>query len=137
MKRAKATANSPDEARRINLILKRLNQDYPDVVCALNHSSAWELLAATILSAQCTDVRVNMVTPTLFAKYPGPADFALDDVGHDVVVVGGAGVGAEDAAEVDARKREDAHRTAPARGRASPSMKVKSDDSLPDAVRAV
>ena len=77
MKRAKATANSPDEARRINLILKRLNQDYPDVVCALNHTSAWELLAATILSAQCTDVRVNIVTPALFAAYPSVQAMAV------------------------------------------------------------
>lgn len=77
MKRAKATANSPDEARRVNLILKRLNQDYPDVVCALNHTSAWELLAATILSAQCTDVRVNIVTPALFAAYPSVQAMAV------------------------------------------------------------
>jgi endonuclease-3 len=70
MKRAKATASGPDEARRVNLILRRLNLDYPDVVCALNHASAWELLAATILSAQCTDVRVNIVTPALFSAYP-------------------------------------------------------------------
>lgn len=70
MNGAKAKASGPDEARRVSLILKRLNRDYPDVVCALNHTSAWELLAATILSAQCTDVRVNIVTPALFAAYP-------------------------------------------------------------------
>jgi endonuclease-3 len=56
--------------------LKRLNQTYPDVTCALHHTSAWELLVATILSAQCTDVRVNMVTPELFRKYPRVEDFA-------------------------------------------------------------
>jgi endonuclease-3 len=49
---------------------------YPGVTCALNHSNAWELLVATILSAQCTDKRVNMVTPSLFRKYPTIQDFA-------------------------------------------------------------
>jgi endonuclease-3 len=49
---------------------------YPGATCALVHRSPWELLVATILSAQCTDKRVNMVTPGLFAKYPTPADFA-------------------------------------------------------------
>jgi len=49
---------------------------YPGVTCALHHSSAWELLVATILSAQCTDKRVNLVTPGLFRKYPTIQDFA-------------------------------------------------------------
>jgi endonuclease III len=49
---------------------------YPGVTCALHHSNAWELLVATILSAQCTDKRVNEVTPGLFAKYPTMKDFA-------------------------------------------------------------
>jgi endonuclease-3 len=49
---------------------------YPAATCALHHHSPWELLVATILSAQCTDKRVNEVTPGLFAKYPTPADFA-------------------------------------------------------------
>ena len=49
---------------------------YPGATCALAHRSPWELLVATILSAQCTDKRVNMVTPGLFEKYPAPADFA-------------------------------------------------------------
>jgi endonuclease-3 len=57
-------------------ILKRLDQLYPGVTCALHHKSAWELLVATILSAQSTDVRVNMVTPALFRKYPRVGDFA-------------------------------------------------------------
>lgn len=61
---------------RVREILKRLDQRYPGVTCALHHKSAWELLVATILSAQCTDVRVNMVTPELFRKYPTPRDFA-------------------------------------------------------------
>lgn len=49
---------------------------YPNATCALHHHNPWELLVATILSAQCTDKRVNEVTPGLFAKYPTPADFA-------------------------------------------------------------
>lgn len=49
---------------------------YPNAICALHHSNAWELLAATILSAQCTDKRVNEVTPGLFRKYPTIQDFA-------------------------------------------------------------
>lgn len=61
---------------RIREILKRLDQRYPAVTCALSHKSAWELLVATILSAQCTDARVNMVTPVIFAKYPTPQAFA-------------------------------------------------------------
>src|SRR5689334_2316746 len=61
---------------RVQEILKRLDERYPGVVCALHHSSAWELLVATILSAQCTDVRVNMVTPALFKKYANPQAFA-------------------------------------------------------------
>src|SRR5712692_10426583 len=65
-----------DRQARVAEILKRLDQMYPDVTCALTHRSPWELLVATILSAQCTDKRVNEVTPGLFAKYPTPADFA-------------------------------------------------------------
>ncbi len=65
-----------DRRRRLSTILRRLNKDYPNVECALRHRGAWELLAATILSAQCTDVRVNKVTPGLFAKYPSVADMA-------------------------------------------------------------
>ncbi|HEY9515785.1 MAG TPA: endonuclease III [Gemmatimonadaceae bacterium] len=57
----------------------RLTAAYPDAHCALNHSNAYELLAATILSAQCTDVRVNMVTPALFLAYPTARDLANAD----------------------------------------------------------
>jgi endonuclease III len=57
-------------------VARRLAETYPDAVCELDHTNAFELLAATILSAQTTDVRVNMVTPTLFRKYPTPADLA-------------------------------------------------------------
>ncbi len=61
---------------RVTKILAILDKMYPGVTCALHHSSAWELLVATILSAQCTDKRVNQVTPGLFRKYPTIRDFA-------------------------------------------------------------
>ena len=67
---------NPIAPARVDEIRKRLDERYPNVVCALHHNSAWELLVATILSAQCTDVRVNMVTPLLFQKYPTPEHFA-------------------------------------------------------------
>jgi len=67
---------NPTSPQRVSEILKRLDQLYPDVTCALTHRDAWELLVATILSAQSTDVRVNMVTPELFKKYPTVQDFA-------------------------------------------------------------
>jgi endonuclease-3 len=57
-------------------LLRRLKKAYPDAKCALTHVNPFQLLVATILSAQCTDVRVNMVTPGLFKKYPTPKDFA-------------------------------------------------------------
>lgn len=63
-------------ADRVRQILAGLDRLYPDVTCALTHRNAWELVVATILSAQCTDVRVNMVTPGLFEKYPTVQDFA-------------------------------------------------------------
>lgn len=64
------------EKERVKPILKALKAAYPDASCALEHRDAFQLLVATILSAQCTDKRVNMVTPGLFKKYPGPAAFA-------------------------------------------------------------
>jgi endonuclease III len=67
---------NPLAPERISEILRRLDQLYPDVTCALTHKSAWELLVATILSAQSTDVNVNRVTPELFKKYPTVQDFA-------------------------------------------------------------
>jgi endonuclease-3 len=67
---------NPLSPERISEILKRLDQLYPDVTCALTHTSAWELLVATILSAQSTDVNVNRVTPELFRKYPTVEAFA-------------------------------------------------------------
>ncbi len=68
--------NAAERRDRIAEILKRLDKMYPEANCALIHRSPWELLVATILSAQCTDKRVNEVTPRLFAKYPTPQDFA-------------------------------------------------------------
>ncbi len=67
---------NPIAPDRVQDILKRLNDLYPDVTCALTHASAWELLVATILSAQSTDVNVNRVTPELFRKYPTVQAFA-------------------------------------------------------------
>ena len=67
---------NPIAPERVAEILKRLNEMYPDVTCALTHGTAWELLVATILSAQSTDVNVNRVTPELFRKYPTVEAFA-------------------------------------------------------------
>lgn len=67
---------APPDPARVAEILQRLDATYPGVTCALTHQSAWELLVATILSAQCTDVRVNLTTPALFRKYPTVQDFA-------------------------------------------------------------
>jgi endonuclease-3 len=67
------------DAKRVLAILAKLDEAYPSVTCALNHRNAFELLIATILSAQCTDVRVNEVTRTLFQKYKTPEDFAYAD----------------------------------------------------------
>lgn len=68
---------SPAELkRRTRKIVDRLSREFPDAHCALDHRNAFELVAATILSAQCTDVRVNLVTPVLFAKYPNAAALA-------------------------------------------------------------
>jgi endonuclease-3 len=64
-----------DKQNRTGEIIKRLKKAYPDAHCALNHSNAFELLVATILSAQCTDERVNIVTETLFRKYRTPQDY--------------------------------------------------------------
>jgi endonuclease-3 len=63
-------------AERVRRILAELDKLYPKATCALHHDNAWELLVATILSAQCTDKRVNEVTPGLFRKYPTIRDFA-------------------------------------------------------------
>jgi endonuclease-3 len=72
---AAISANAPAPAR-IGELIQRLHQAYPNAHCALDHRNAFELLVATILSAQCTDERVNKVTPILFAKYPTPQAMA-------------------------------------------------------------
>jgi endonuclease III len=76
-----------DKKKRTDEIIKRLKKEYPDAHCALNHTNAFELLVATILSAQCTDDRVNIVTETLFRKYRTPQDFldvAQEELAHDL-----------------------------------------------------
>lgn len=78
---AKARRESkPKKAQRTEEILQRLKEEYPDACCALEHRSPLQLLVATILSAQCTDKRVNMVTPALFERYPDAASFAAADM---------------------------------------------------------
>ncbi len=75
-KKPAAAPSRGTNPRRVRAILKKLDQAYPRAECELHHKNAFQLLVATILSAQCTDARVNMVTPGLFEKYPAPADFA-------------------------------------------------------------
>jgi len=72
----KKPRTAAERRRRVSRILEILEATYPGATCALNHRNAWELLVATILSAQCTDKRVNEVTPGLFEKYPTVHDFA-------------------------------------------------------------
>lgn len=69
----RALGNNP---QRVRAILEKLDEAYPAVTCALEHENPFQLLISTILSAQCTDERVNQVTKTLFVKYPTPKDFA-------------------------------------------------------------
>jgi endonuclease-3 len=66
-------------AERAAEILRRLKREYPGARCALEHADAYQLLVATILSAQCTDARVNLVTPAFFARYPSPEALARAD----------------------------------------------------------
>jgi endonuclease-3 len=68
--------SAAERRKRVTRILTTLDGMYPAATCALHHHNAWELLVATILSAQCTDKRVNEVTPGLFRKYPTIEDFA-------------------------------------------------------------
>ena len=75
-KRASAKRSNDLAPERVADILRLLEAAYPNVECALHHRNPWELLVATILSAQCTDARVNMVTPELFRKFPTPQAMA-------------------------------------------------------------
>lgn len=82
---------NPLDPKRIAAILDLLAKTYPGVVCALHHRNAWELTVATILSAQCTDVRVNMVTPALFKAFPTPkamAEASLPEIERLIRTVG-------------------------------------------------
>ena len=74
--RSRRPKTAAERQARFQEIYRILDETYPNATCALHHSNPWELLVATILSAQCTDKRVNEVTPGLFKKYPTPADFA-------------------------------------------------------------
>lgn len=80
-KAAKAAARGTDP-RRVAAILARLDEAYPAATCELKHENAFQLLISTILSAQCTDVRVNQVTESLYKKYPDPQAFAYADPGE-------------------------------------------------------
>lgn len=85
--KSNATASAPkgkspvsaDLKAQVKPIIRGLAKTYPDATCALKHESAYQLIVATILSAQCTDERVNMVTPALFAKYPDIESLAKAD----------------------------------------------------------
>lgn len=75
-KTVKKKQRNPTDPARVKAILDVLEKTYPGVVCALHHRNAWELTVATILSAQCTDTRVNMVTPAVFKAFPTPKAMA-------------------------------------------------------------
>jgi endonuclease III len=75
-RRPRERETDAERAARARRVARVLADAYPDAWCALRHDEAWQLLVATILSAQCTDERVNMVTPGLFARYPSPAALA-------------------------------------------------------------
>ena len=76
MAKARSSKTRDDKMQRVLRIVGELKSAYPEALCALNHASPFQLLAATILSAQCTDERVNKVTPALFAKYSTPQALA-------------------------------------------------------------
>ena len=76
MAKARSTSQRDDKKQRLGRIIRELKAAYPIALCALNSESPFQLLVATILSAQCTDERVNIVTPVLFAKYPTPLALA-------------------------------------------------------------
>lgn len=75
-KRPKSTVKQGTDPARVRAILQKLDEAYPAATCALKHENPFQLLISTILSAQCTDERVNQVTATLFPKYPNPKTFA-------------------------------------------------------------
>jgi endonuclease-3 len=77
MAKARSSKTRDEKRERVKRILCGLQSAYPEALCALNHETPFQLLVATILSAQCTDERVNMVTPSLFKKYPTPQALAM------------------------------------------------------------
>ena len=83
--------NVAERKARFAQIFRELDRLFPHATCALNHADPWQLLVATILSAQCTDERVNKVTPGLFSKYPTLEDFATvsqDELAQDIRATG-------------------------------------------------
>ncbi|MEO5966107.1 MAG: hypothetical protein ABIR11_11630, partial [Candidatus Limnocylindrales bacterium] len=78
-------------AGRAREVHRRLADEYPVAICELDHRNPFELLAATILSAQCTDARVNKVTPALFARYPTPEDLAVANPGELETIIHSTG----------------------------------------------
>src|SRR5256885_14944120 len=70
------------DPKRVAAILRKLDEAYPSATCELKHENAFQLLISTILSAQCTDVRVNLVAETLYRKYPDPKAFAYATPGE-------------------------------------------------------
>ena len=77
LQRLPPTDESSDErAARAKKVIRRLTKHFPEADCELNFANAYELLVATMLAAQCTDARVNTVTPTLHERFPGPASLA-------------------------------------------------------------
>ncbi len=88
---AKRPRTAAERKQRLEEILALLDEMYPAATCALEHRGPWQLLVATILSAQCTDKRVNMVTPGLFRKYPTIGDFARasqEELARDILSTG-------------------------------------------------
>lgn len=77
-----ARSNATQRRVRATEVLARLKRVYPVAICELTHDNPFQLLAATILSAQCTDVRVNIVTPSLFAQFPDAESLAVADIGR-------------------------------------------------------
>ena len=88
---ARRRESGSEREARAGRILTVLDRLYPDTHCALEHRSAYELLAATILSAQCTDSRVNLVTPALFSRYPTPAALAQAEAGELEAIIRSTG----------------------------------------------
>lgn len=82
---------APVDRRHTAVLIRRLRAAHPDAHCELQHEGAFQLLVATILSAQCTDRRVNLVTPALFARYPDPASLAAADAAEVEAIIRSTG----------------------------------------------